>query len=88
MTPLPAAAVRTSDLVMAPTPESRIFTPTFFVAAFWSACVTASAEPCTSAFTTRFSTLPPPLLALANRSSRDAFFTEPSSFWRCFSARC
>ena len=69
MTPLPAAAVRTSDSVIAPTPESRIFTPTFFVASFWSACVTASAEPCTSALTTTFSSLPPPLFAFANRSS-------------------
>ncbi len=87
MMALPAAAVSTSDSVMAPTPELRIFTPTFFVAAFSSAWLTASDEPWTSAFTTTLRVLPPPLFAFANRSSSVARLALPSSFWRAFSAR-
>nr|AAG49549.1 unknown [Myxococcus xanthus DK 1622] len=59
-TPLEAAARITSPSVMAPTPEWTTSTLTLWVESFWTACLTASAEPCTSALMTTRSSLGPP----------------------------
>ena len=88
MMALPAAAVRTSDSVTAPTPESSTVTFTLRVESLVRACEMASEDPCTSALTTTFSSLGPPGLDLAKRSSRVARFIEPSSLARAFWARC
>ena len=89
MMPVPATAVSTSDSVMFPTPELRTLTPTFLVAAFSRAWATASADPCTSALTTTFSTFCAFDFDLANRSSRVALpVVAASSLRRWRSSRC
>ena len=89
MMALPAAAVSTSDSVMTPTPESRIFTPTLRGGELLQRLRDRLGGALHVGLDDDVELLGwPPVLALANRSSSVARLTLPSSFARAFSARC